>query len=65
MPQLLAHSEIAVADLDSATVYYGIETDKNASFETRFKQCSEQLLKKFHAFENPRHEFQDYTRYPA
>ncbi|MBS1915274.1 MAG: sugar kinase [Bacteroidetes bacterium] len=46
MPALLQHSEVAVADLDSAHVYFGIETDKNASFEERFKQCSEMLLEK-------------------
>ena len=46
MPPLLQHSEIGVADLDSSQIYFGIETDKNLSFEERFKQCSEQLLKR-------------------
>jgi 2-dehydro-3-deoxygluconokinase len=46
MPAFLQYSEIAVADLDSANIYYGITTDKNASFEERFKQCSQALLEK-------------------
>ncbi|OQP53845.1 ribokinase [Niastella koreensis] len=40
MPALLQPSDIVVADLDSAAVYYGINTDANASLEERFKQCS-------------------------
>jgi 2-dehydro-3-deoxygluconokinase len=43
MPGLLHHSETVVADLDSASVYYGITTDANAPMEERFKQCSEAL----------------------
>ncbi|HWB91823.1 MAG TPA: sugar kinase [Puia sp.] len=43
MPPLLGYSHVAVADLDSASVYYGIETDKTASFEDRFVQCSAAL----------------------
>ena len=46
MPALLQHSTVAVADLDSAYVYYGIETDKSASFEDRFRQCSIALKEK-------------------
>lgn len=46
MPPFLEYSEVAVADLDSASIYFGIETDKNASFEERFKQCSQALLDK-------------------
>src|SRR5207244_3429207 len=46
MPPLLQYSQVAVADLDSAAVYYGIQTDKNAPYEVRFKQCSEALLEK-------------------
>jgi 2-dehydro-3-deoxygluconokinase len=45
MPALLQPSEIVVADLDSAAVYYGIETNINASLEDRFKQCCEALQK--------------------
>jgi 2-dehydro-3-deoxygluconokinase len=45
MPALLQPSEVVVADLDSAEVYYGIETNANASLEERFKQCSEALQK--------------------
>jgi 2-dehydro-3-deoxygluconokinase len=43
MPALLQHSSVAVADLDSVAVYYGIETDKNAPVEERFCQCGEAL----------------------
>jgi 2-dehydro-3-deoxygluconokinase len=46
MPGLLQYSQVAVADLDSAAVYYGIETDKSASFEDRFQQCCTALLEK-------------------
>ncbi|HLZ88091.1 MAG TPA: PfkB family carbohydrate kinase, partial [Puia sp.] len=46
MPHLLQYSSVAVADLDSAAVYYGIETDKTASFEDRFRQCSTVLREK-------------------
>jgi 2-dehydro-3-deoxygluconokinase len=45
MPGLLQHSEIVVADLDSAAIYYGISTDANATLEERFKQCCEALRK--------------------
>lgn len=43
MPDLLRYSRIAVADLDSVAVYYGIETDRNADFEQRFTQCCQAL----------------------
>lgn len=43
MPCLLEPSEIIVADLDSAAVYYNITTDATASIEDRFRQCSEAL----------------------
>jgi 2-dehydro-3-deoxygluconokinase len=43
MPCLLEQSEVVVADLDSAEVYYNITTDTTASIEERFKQCSEAL----------------------
>jgi 2-dehydro-3-deoxygluconokinase len=43
MEPLLTYSRLAVADLDSAAVYCGIETDKAAGFEERFVQCSEAL----------------------
>jgi len=46
MPALLQNSEVVVADLDAASVYYGIETDKQAPIEERFKQCCEALQKK-------------------
>jgi 2-dehydro-3-deoxygluconokinase len=46
MPALLNHSRVAVADLDSVAVYYGIETDSNAGFEERFTQCSKALQEK-------------------
>jgi 2-dehydro-3-deoxygluconokinase len=46
MPELLRYSQVAVADLDSASVYFGIETDRNAGFEERFKQCSLALQEK-------------------
>lgn len=43
MPALLQHSSVAVADLDSVAVYYGIETDKTAPVEERFRQCGDAL----------------------
>jgi 2-dehydro-3-deoxygluconokinase len=43
MQDLLPYSRIAVADLDAANVYYGIETDREAGFEERFRQCSDAL----------------------
>lgn len=46
MPPLLQHSEIAVADLDSIGIYYGIETDKQWPLEDRFKKTVEMLRKK-------------------
>jgi 2-dehydro-3-deoxygluconokinase len=49
MPALLHHSEVVVADLDSAAIYYGIKTDESASLEARFKQCSEALCKQLPA----------------
>jgi 2-dehydro-3-deoxygluconokinase len=51
MPDLLQYSQVAVADLDSAAVYYGIETDRSASFEDRFQQCSAALLEKIPGLE--------------
>ena len=46
MPGLLQHSSVAVADLDSAAVYFGIETDRAASHEDRFRECSSALREK-------------------
>jgi len=46
MPDLLSYSSVAVADLDSAAVYFGIETDPEADFEERFRQCSQALQKR-------------------
>ena len=46
MPDLLQYSHVAVADLDSAKVYFGIETDPDAGFEERFRQCSLALREK-------------------
>lgn len=46
MPGLLQNSEIVVADLDAAFVYYRITTDKQASIEEQFKQCAAALLQK-------------------
>jgi len=51
MPALLQHSSVAVADLDSAAVYFGIETDKGASHEDRFRECSSALQKKIPSLE--------------
>ena len=51
MPALLQYSQVAVADLDSAAVYYGIETDKGASFEDRFLQCSAALQERIPSLE--------------
>lgn len=49
MPALLLHSDIVVADLDSAAMYYGINTNADATLEDRFKQCCEALRKKLPA----------------
>lgn len=49
MPALLQHSEVVVADLDSAAIYYGIKTAEGASLEDRFKQCCEALRKQLPA----------------
>jgi 2-dehydro-3-deoxygluconokinase len=49
MPALLQHSDVVVADLDSAAIYYGIKTDEGAPLEDRFKQCSEALRKQIPA----------------
>ena len=46
MPALLHNSEIVVADLDVVSIYYGIETDKHATIEERFKECCEKLKEK-------------------
>src|SRR5258708_18747679 len=46
MPGLLSYSRVAVADLDSVAVYYGIETDRNAGFEERCLQCCKALQEK-------------------
>jgi len=43
MPGLMQHTRVAVADLDSAAVYFGIQTDTTASLEERFIQCSQAL----------------------
>ncbi|HEY4107800.1 sugar kinase [Puia sp.] len=51
MPGLLQHSSVAVADLDSAAVYFGIETDPAASFEDRFGVCSAALREKIPGLE--------------
>lgn len=51
MPDLLQYSQVAVADLDSAAVYYGIETDRAAGFEDRFLQCSAALQQKIPSLE--------------
>ena len=46
MPGLLLHSKVAVADLDSTAIYFGIETDPAAGLEDRFIQCSRALQEK-------------------
>ena len=46
MPELLAYSDVVVADLDSAAVYFGIGTDAGAGFEDRFGQCARALQEK-------------------
>jgi len=51
MPALLQYSKVAVADLDSAAVYFGIETDRSASFGERFLQCSAALKEKIPSLE--------------
>lgn len=51
MPDLLRHSRVVVADLDSAAVYYDIKTDGTASFEDRFRGCSEALGEKIPGLE--------------
>jgi 2-dehydro-3-deoxygluconokinase len=51
MPALLQYSRVAVADLDSAEVYFGIGTDKGAGFEERFLQCSMALQEKIPSLE--------------
>lgn len=43
MPALLKYTKVAVADLDSAAVYFGIQTDPAATLEERFIQCSQAL----------------------
>jgi 2-dehydro-3-deoxygluconokinase len=43
MPGLLQYTRVAVADLDSAAVYFGIQTDAAAGLEERFIQCSQAL----------------------
>jgi len=43
MPDLLQHTKVAVADLDSAAVYFGVQTDTTASLQERFVQCSKAL----------------------
>ncbi len=40
MPDLLRYSQVAVADLDAVTVYFGIKTDPEAPIEERFRECS-------------------------
>jgi len=51
MPDLLRHSRVVVADLDSTAVYYDITTDGAASFEDRFRGCSEALGEKIPGLE--------------
>jgi 2-dehydro-3-deoxygluconokinase len=46
MPGLLQHSEVTVADLDAAKVYFDIETDAALSIGQRFEQCYTALLPK-------------------
>lgn len=46
MPALLKYSEVAVADLDSMAVYYGIETNKEWPLEKRFEQSFVALKEK-------------------
>ena len=46
MPGLLQYTKVAVADLDSAAVYFGIETDPAAGLEERFIQCSRALVER-------------------
>lgn len=46
MPPLLQYADIAVADVDAASVYFDIETNQNDSLEDRFIACSKALLKK-------------------
>lgn len=46
MPALLHHSEIAVADLDAAAVYFDIKTDESLPLKARFQQCFQQLKSK-------------------
>lgn len=43
MPGLLQYTKVAVADLDSAAVYFGVQTDPAAGLEERFIQCSKEL----------------------
>lgn len=46
MPPLLQYADIAVADLDATSVYFGIDTNHDDSLEDRFISCSKQLLQK-------------------
>ncbi|HEY4208772.1 MAG TPA: sugar kinase [Puia sp.] len=43
MPGLMRYTRVAVADLDSANVYFDIDTDPAATLEDRFIQCSQAL----------------------
>ncbi|HEY8970681.1 MAG TPA: sugar kinase [Puia sp.] len=43
MPGLMQYTRVAVADLDSAAVYFGVQTDAAAGMEERFIQCSQAL----------------------
>lgn len=43
MPALLQNSQIVVADLDAAFIYYGITTNKDATIDEQFKQCADAL----------------------
>ncbi len=43
MPGLLQYTKVAVADLDSSAVYFGVQTDPAAGLEERFIQCSKVL----------------------
>lgn len=39
MPELLAYCKVAVADLDSVAIYFGIKAEENLSLTDRFEHC--------------------------
>lgn len=39
MPELLRYSKVAVADLDSAAIYFGIDTKEELPLRDRFEHC--------------------------